>query len=153
MRPARKRRLYLVMLLVVGVSAAVALVMNALDENLMYFFDPTAVAKGEAPTNRAFKLGGLVKMGSVNRMKDGVSVKFTVTDTKHDSDIIYKGILPDLFREGQGIIADGRLGSDGVFVASKVLAKHDENYMPPEVAQSLEKAGAMPKHEMMRNKE
>ncbi len=150
MRPARKRRLYMVLLLVAGVGAAVALALTAFNENLMYYYTPTDIAEGRAPVQRAFRTGGLVKAGSVQRGEDGVTVRFTVTDTRHDTRIVYKGILPDLFREGQGIIANGRLGPDGVFVANEVLAKHDENYMPPEVAESLKQAGAMPPHEMAR---
>ena len=150
MRPARKRRLYLVMLLVIGAGVFVSLFMWGLGEYKMYFYKPSEVVKGETPPGRAFKIGGLVKVDSVKREGDGTTVQFTITDTLADVVIQYTGILPDLFREGQGIVADGRLRSDGVFEASNVLAKHDENYMPPEVARALEEAGAMPKHEMAR---
>lgn len=148
MRPARKRRVYLVALIVLGVSGAAALALTAFNQNIMYYYTPTDVVEGKAPKDRAFRTGGLVKAGSLKRENDGVTVHFVVTDTKHDTRISYKGILPDLFREGQGIVANGRLHPDGVFVANEVLAKHDENYMPPEVAQSLKEAGAMPPHEM-----
>jgi cytochrome c-type biogenesis protein CcmE len=150
MRPVRRRRLILVVVLVIGVGIAVALALMAFRQNLMYYYTPTQVFDGEAPTNRAFRSGGLVKTGSVIREGDGTTVRFTITDTKQDMVVQYKGILPDLFREGQGIIANGKLGPNGVFVAKEVLAKHDENYMPPEVAASLKKAGAMPPHEMAR---
>ena len=151
MNPVRRRRLAVVLLLVSGVSVAVALGLYAFSQNLLYFFTPTQVQAGEAPQGRAFRLGGLVTEGSVQRETDGVTVRFDVTDTAATQAVRFKGILPDLFREGQGVIAQGEL-QDGVFVANEVLAKHDENYMPPEVADALEKAGAMPKHEMSRNK-
>jgi cytochrome c-type biogenesis protein CcmE len=151
MRAARRRRLYIVILLVLGVGVAVAMALTAFNQNLMYFFTPTQVAKGEAPKDRAFRTGGLVKEGSVKREADGATVTFVITDTLHDTQVRYKGILPDLFREGQGIVANGRLRKDGVFVANEVLAKHDENYMPPEVADSLKQAGAMPPHEIQKS--
>ncbi len=150
MRPKRKRRLYLVALLLVGVGGAAALALTAFEQNLRYFITPTEIVDGKAPKDRAFRTGGLVKPGTVKRAEDGVTVGFTVTDNVNDTRIAYKGILPDLFREGQGIVANGRMRADGVFVANEVLAKHDENYMPPEVAQSLKQAGAMPEHEMGR---
>ncbi len=152
MKPARRRRLILVLILLVGVGSAVALSLLALQENLMYYHPPSDVFEGKAPTNRAFRTGGLVKQGSVERDKDGTTVRFTITDLKKEIIVIYKGILPDMFREGQGIIANGRMGKEGMFSADEVLAKHDENYMPPEVADSLKKSGAMPKHEMERMK-
>ncbi|MBF0470110.1 MAG: cytochrome c maturation protein CcmE [Gammaproteobacteria bacterium] len=115
------------------------LVVNALGNNLSYFFSPTEVAAGMAPQSHQFRLGGLVKAGSVQR-GEGIDVHFVVTDTQQEIDVVYSGILPDLFMEGQGVIAQGRLGNEGAFIADEVLAKHDENYMPPEVAAALEKA-------------
>ncbi|MFM7123476.1 MAG: cytochrome c maturation protein CcmE, partial [Fluviibacter sp.] len=123
------------------IGAAAALILNAFEENLVFFFTPTQVAAGEAPKNRAFRIGGMVKEGSVQR--DGVNVRFIVTDTAHDIPVTYTGILPDLFREGKGVVAQGKLEDTGTspsFKASEVLAKHDENYMPPEAQQALDKA-------------
>ncbi len=140
MRAARKKRLYLVLLTLVGVGVAVALALNAFNQNLMYFYSPSEVTAGEAPQAHPFRLGGLVTDGSVKRLKNGLTVRFDVTDMQKTVGIEYTGILPDLFREGQGIVAHGRLRDDGVFVADEVLAKHDENYMPPEVAASLKEA-------------
>ena len=124
-----------------GLGIAVALVLNAFQSNLVFFFTPTQVASNEAPKDRAFRIGGLVEAGSVARDKDGLTVKFRVTDTAMTIPVVYVGILPDLFREGKGVVAQGRLGPDGLFKASEVLAKHDENYMPPEAAEALKKAG------------
>ena len=140
MRAARKKRLYLVALMVIGVGIAVAFALNAFNQNLMFFYSPTEVIGGEAPRDHTFRLGGLVSEGSVQRQADGLTVQFDVTDTLKNVTIQYTGILPDLFREGQGIVAHGRLRDDGIFVADEVLAKHDENYMPPEVADSLQAA-------------
>ncbi len=122
---------------VLGIGVAVALILAAFNQNLMYFYSPSEVARGEAPGNRAFRLGGMVVKGSVQRDPQDLTVRFAVTDFAQQRTVTYKGILPDLFREGQGIVAIGQLDPDGVFVASEVLAKHDENYMPPEVAQAL----------------
>ena len=141
MTPKRKQRLMFVALIVIGIGAAVALALSAFQENLLYFYTPSQVADGEAPKGRAFRVGGLVEAGSVTRESDGLTVHFTVTDTAKSIPITYKGILPDLFREGQGIVAMGRLGVNNEFVADEVLAKHDENYMPPEVSDALKKAG------------
>lgn len=141
MNPKRKKRLLLVLAIVTGVSVAVMLALSAFQENLLYFFSPSQVVAGEAPLQRAFRIGGLVTDGSLRRESDGLTVHFTVTDTAATVPIRYKGILPDLFREGQGIVALGRLGNDGTFVADQVLAKHDENYMPPEVTEALKQAG------------
>jgi cytochrome c-type biogenesis protein CcmE len=124
-----------------GLGAAATLVLNAFQSNLVFFFTPTQIATNEAPHDRAFRMGGLVEAGSVQREKDGLTVHFRVTDTAKTIPVVYTGILPDLFREGKGVVAQGRLGSDGVFKASEVLAKHDENYMPPEAADALKKAG------------
>jgi cytochrome c-type biogenesis protein CcmE len=140
MTPRRKKRLYLVGLMVTGVVVAAAFALNAFNENLMFFYAPSAVAQGEAPQDHAFRLGGLVTDGSVKRQADGLTVVFDVTDYAQTVTVQYTGILPDLFREGQGIVANGKLRDDGVFVADEVLAKHDENYMPPEVADALKTA-------------
>ena len=121
------------------VGAATALVLNAFQSNLVFFYSPTQVVAREAPTQRTFRIGGLVQAGSVKR--DGVDVSFMVTDTAQTIPVRYRGILPDLFKEGKGVVAQGQLGADGVFVAREVLAKHDENYMPPEAAEALKRAG------------
>jgi len=121
-----------------ALSIAAYLVLNAFQSNLVFFFTPTQVASGEAPKNRTFRIGGLVKTGSVKR--DNLTVNFVVTDTAKDMNVSYTGILPDLFREGKGVVAQGKLGADGTFTASEVLAKHDENYMPPEAKQALDQA-------------
>jgi len=125
-----------------GVVIATVLTLRAFEENMMFFVDISEVVQGNAPRDRNFRVGGLVVQNSVEREPGQLDVKFTLTDTKNNLDIHYAGILPDLFREGQGIIAHGRLDNDGVFVADTVLAKHDENYMPPEVADSLAKHAA-----------
>ncbi len=122
-------------------GVAVALVLNAFQSNLVFFFTPTQVASNEAPRDRAFRIGGLVEAGSVARDKDALTVRFRVTDTAKAIPVVYKGILPDLFKEGKGVVAQGKLGADGVFRANEVLAKHDENYMPPEAAEALKRAG------------
>ncbi len=140
MNKQRQKRLILVLILIFGVGTAVTLGLQALNKNLLYFFSPTQVVAGEAPITRTFRLGGLVKKGSIKREKDGLTVHFQVTDGAKVIAISYTGILPDLFKEGQGIVAAGKLQSPGHFIAEEVLAKHDENYMPPEVADALEKA-------------
>jgi len=122
------------------IAVAAALVLNAFQSNLVFFFSPSQIAAGEAPKDRAFRVGGMVQAGSVKRLGDGLTVEFVVTDTAKSVAVSYKGILPDLFREGKGVVAQGRLGPDGIFRASEVLAKHDENYMPPEAAHALEQA-------------
>lgn len=138
MKPRHKRFALIIGALAV-IGTAAALVLNAFEENLVFFFTPTQVAAGEAPKNRAFRIGGMVKEGSVQR--DGVNVHFVVTDMAHDVPVTYTGILPDLFREGKGVVAQGKLEDSGMlFKASEVLAKHDENYMPPEAQQALDKA-------------
>jgi len=124
-----------------GLGIAAALVLNAFQSNLVFFLTPSQVAANEAPRDRSFRIGGLVEAGSVARDRDGLTVRFRVTDTAQTIPVIYTGILPDLFREGKGVVAQGRIGSDGVFQAKEVLAKHDENYMPPEAAEALKKAG------------
>jgi cytochrome c-type biogenesis protein CcmE len=125
---------------VAGLGIATALVLNAFQSNLVFFFTPTQVASNEAPRDRAFRIGGLVEEGSVVREKDALTVRFKVTDTAQTIPVVYTGILPDLFKEGKGVVAQGRLGADGTFKASEVLAKHDENYMPPEAAHAIDKA-------------
>jgi cytochrome c-type biogenesis protein CcmE len=139
MKP-RQKRLAMVAggLAVLGIGAA--LILNAFNSNLVFFYSPSQVAANEAPLNRSFRIGGMVEDGSVQRQADGVSVRFVVTDTARSIPVVYTGILPDLFKEGKGVVAQGKLGGDGVFRASEVLAKHDENYMPPEAADAVEKA-------------
>jgi cytochrome c-type biogenesis protein CcmE len=139
MKP-RHRKLALITLVVAALGIAVALVLNAFNSNLVFFFSPTQIANGEAPTSRAFRIGGLVEEGSLKRQADGLTVSFVVTDTAKSIPVNYTGILPDLFKEGKGVVAEGKLGSDGLFTATQVLAKHDENYMPPEAASALEQA-------------
>jgi cytochrome c-type biogenesis protein CcmE len=136
MKP-RHRKLALVAGLLLAVAAIVALVLNAFQSNLVFFFSPTQVAQGEAPQGRTFRVGGLVEPGSVKR--EGTRVRFVVTDTAKTLPVQFEGILPDLFKEGKGVVAQGQW-KDGVFVAREVLAKHDENYMPPEAAEALKKA-------------
>ena len=138
MKPRHKRFGFLLAGMV-GLGVAAWLVLNALDNNLSYFFSPTEVAQNKAPEARIFRLGGLVESGSVQRGQE-LKVRFVVTDNNNKVNVEYSGILPDLFAEGQGVIAQGKLNTDGVFVAEEVLAKHDENYMPPEVAEALGKA-------------
>ena len=127
---------------VVALGIATALVLSAFEKNLVFFFTPTQVAANEAPKERTFRIGGLVEPGSVKRQPDGVSVNFVVTDTAKSIPVTYRGVLPDLFREGKGVVAQGRIGPDGVFQASEVLAKHDENYMPPEAHEAVKRAQA-----------
>jgi cytochrome c-type biogenesis protein CcmE len=134
---ARQRRMVLVVGILVGVSTAVAFAMQAFRTNWEGFFDPSQVIARQAPVDRTFRLGGMVNKGSVQRVPGSLEVRFVVTDFAHEVPVTYSGILPDLFREGQGVVARGRLGADGTFVAEEVLAKHDEKYMPPEVARSL----------------
>jgi cytochrome c-type biogenesis protein CcmE len=135
----KRKRLYLLLgsLAVLGVAAT--LVLSALNDNLVFFYSPTQLAEKHIAPDRRFRLGGLVEAGSVK--KNGQEVRFTVTDTHKTVHVVYRGLLPDLFREGQGVVAEGSLGPDGVFVARDVLAKHDENYMPPEVAKAIKDAG------------
>ena len=142
----RQRRIVLVVGILAGVSLAGVLALRAFQDNVMFFFDPTQVAAGEAPTGERFRLGGMVRPGTVDRRSGSLDMSFVVTDFKHDVRVQYAGVVPDLFRENQGVVAHGRLGSDGVFVADEILAKHDENYMPPEVARSLkdQHGGTMP---------
>jgi cytochrome c-type biogenesis protein CcmE len=140
----RRKRMVMVALILIGVGIAAALGLAAFQKNLLYFYTPTQVAAGEAPKGYPFRVGGLVVAGTVQREPNSVDVRFTVSDGGASVPVVYSGILPDLFREGQGIISIGQMNEQGVFVASEVLAKHDENYMPPEVAESLKKNGQMP---------
>jgi len=133
----RRKRLLAVIAIVGGVAAATALAMLAFQDNLLYFYNPTQVVAGEAPSGRTFRIGGLVTQGSLQKTEGTLKIRFMVTDFKETIPVNYEGLLPDLFREGQGVIAHGRLADNGEFVADEVLAKHDENYMPPEVADSL----------------
>ena len=141
MKPRTKRALAIVAgLAALGIAST--LVLNAFQSNLVFFFSPSQVAANEAPRERSFRVGGLVEQGSVKRDTTGLTVTFVVTDLAQKIPVSYTGLLPDLFREGKGVVAQGKLGADGVFHADQVLAKHDENYMPPEVAEALRKAGA-----------
>ncbi len=137
MTPKRKKRMMLIGLMLVGVAIAAGFALQAFNENLMFFYTPSEVVAGEAPAGRMIRVGGLVTDGSVKRQSDGLTVQFDVTDNDKTITVQYTGILPDLFREGQGIVAHGQLQEDRLFVAAEVLAKHDENYMPPEVADAL----------------
>ena len=136
----RHKRLLLILAGLVILGAVTMLVLSAFQSNLVFFFSPTQVAAGEAPKGKAFRIGGMVKEGSIRREADGITLGFVVTDTEQDIAVRYKGILPDLFKEGKGAVAQGKIGDDGIFVASEVLAKHDENYMPPEAAQAVGEA-------------
>ena len=138
----RHKRIALIVGGLAILGLVVALVLNAFQSNLVFFFSPTQVVAGEAPKGKSFRVGGLVKAGTIMREPDGVTLRFVMTDVENDMIVAYKGILPDLFREGKGAVAQGKFGDDGVFVASEVLAKHDENYMPPEAAQALGDAHA-----------
>ncbi len=139
MKP-RHKRLALIAAGLIFLGAAAGLLLNAFRSNLVFFFSPSQVAAREVPEGRSFRIGGLVQAGSLQRQTDGVSVRFVITDTAHDVAVLYTGILPDLFKEGKGVVAQGQLGADGVFRASEVLAKHDANYMPPQAADAVEKA-------------
>ena len=139
---ARHKRLGLVALGLATLALAAWLVLFAFQKNLVFFFTPTQVVSGEAPRNRSFRIGGMVEMGSIQRKTDGVTVGFTVTDTVQRLRVNYRGALPDMFKEGKGVVAQGRMADDQLFMADEVLAKHDENYMPPEAAYALKQAGA-----------
>jgi cytochrome c-type biogenesis protein CcmE len=135
----RQRRLWLVVGILLGVSIAGVLALSAFRKNVTFFFDPSQVAAGQVPVGERFRLGGMVTQGTVQRAPGSLEVRFVVTDFAHDVPVSYSGVLPDLFREGAGVVAQGRLRSDGTFVADEVLAKHDEKYMPPAVAKSLKR--------------
>lgn len=139
MKPRQKRFMFIVVA-VVALALVVGLVLNALDKNVSLYFTPTQVYNKEAPQGRSFRIGGLVEEGSVKREKDGLTVNFVITDKHKSMPVVYKGILPDLFKEGKGVVAQGKIEADGVMHAEEVLAKHDENYMPPEAADALKKA-------------
>ena len=147
----RKKRILIVCAILVGISISVILILTAFEKNLMYFYSPTEIINGDAPKTRSFRIGGLVVTDSVIRNSDDLKVSFILTDMVNEVKVIYEGILPDLFREGQGIVANGKLQSDNIFIAEQVLAKHDENYMPPEVAEALEAAGAQMPHQKNKN--
>ena len=136
---ARQKRMVWVVLMLAGVGTAAAFALNAFQDNLLYFYSPSDVSAGKAPRSRSFRVGGMVTEGSFHRPTGSLEATFVVTDFAKDVTVRYSGVLPDLFREGQGVIARGRLGADGSFVAEEVLAKHDEKYMPPVVAESLRK--------------
>jgi len=136
----RHKRIAFIGLGLAGLGIAAALALTAFNSNLVFFFSPSQVAAKEAPVGRTFRVGGLVAENSVKREDDGLTVRFTVTDTAESIPVVYKGILPDLFKEGKGCVAQGQVGADGVFYADQVLAKHDENYMPPEAGEALDKA-------------
>lgn len=141
----KRRRLYILGLFLLGLGTATALTLTAFQDNLVFFYSPSDLAAKQIPPERTFRLGGLVEVGSIERPAATeartVEVRFTITDLDKSVPVLYAGILPDLFREGQGVIANGKLGTDGVFRARELLAKHDENYMPPEVAEALKKSG------------
>ena len=136
----RHKRIGFIVIGLAGLGIAAYLVASAFRNNLVFFFSPTQVAAKEAPVDRTFRIGGLVQDGTLKRDADGLTVRFTVTDTAASIPVVYKGILPDLFKEGRGCVAQGKLSSEGVFQAEQVLAKHDENYMPPEAGQAIDKA-------------
>ena len=140
MKPRHKKAAVIAGVLA-AVGVVVGLVLNAFNSNLVFFYTPSQIASKEAPQGRSFRVGGLVQAGSV--VRDGVTVRFAVTDTAQTVPVRYEGVLPDLFKEGKGVVAQGQLGPDGVFAAREVLAKHDENYMPPEAAEALKRAGSM----------
>jgi len=149
MKPRHKRIALIVAgLAILGIAAT--LVLSAFRSNLVFFFTPTQVVEHEAPQGRNFRIGGLVEKGSVKRQPDGVTVRFVVTDTAKSVPVAFTGILPDLFKEGKGVVAQGKLGADGVFLASEVLAKHDENYMPPDAAHAIEQAQKAQKSAILR---
>ncbi len=141
MKPRTKRALAVVVALI-ALGAASALVLRAFESNLVFFFSPSQIMANEAPHERSFRVGGLVEEGSVERDTQGLTIRFKVTDMAHAIPVSYTGLLPDLFKEGKGVVAEGKLGADGVFHANQVLAKHDENYMPPEAAEALKNAAS-----------
>ena len=136
----RRRRFAIAGGVLVAVGVVVALILNAFQSNLVFFYSPTQVAQHEAPDGRSFRIGGMVEKGSLKRASDGLTVNFIVTDTAKTIPVVYNGILPDLFKEGKGVVAQGKLSNDGIFHADEILAKHDENYMPPEAAEALKHA-------------
>ena len=139
MKP-RTKRITMIAGGLAALAVAAGLILTAFQQNLVFFFTPSQVAANEAPHGKNFRIGGMVETGSVKRQPDGLTVHFKVTDTAKSIPVVYRGALPDLFREGKGVVAQGRVGADGVFVANEVLAKHDENYMPPEAADAVQRA-------------
>ncbi|MCX7138398.1 MAG: cytochrome c maturation protein CcmE [Proteobacteria bacterium] len=139
MKP-RHKRIAMIATGLAALGAASALVLSAFQSNLVFFFSPSQVLANEAPRSKVFRIGGMVEQASLKRGSDGLTVRFRVTDTVQTIDVVYTGILPDLFKEGKGVVAQGRLGNDGVFQATEVLAKHDENYMPPDAKHAIEQA-------------
>jgi len=140
-RQAKRRRLMVLLLAALGLGTAAALTLTAFDDHLVFFHTPSDVAAHKVPVDRQMRIGGLVEEGSVERVAGSPVIRFRVTDLEHAVPVTYQGVLPDLFREGQGVVANGRLGADGTFRAAEVLAKHDENYMPSEVAEALKRSG------------
>ena len=141
----RHKRIIFICAALAAIGLATFLVLGAFRENLVFFFSPTQVAAKEVPVNKTFRIGGLVGEGTLKKDPDGLTVRFTITDTANTIPVVYKGILPDLFKEGRGCVAQGRMNADGAFYADTIMAKHDENYMPPEAAQALDKAKDMEK--------
>lgn len=141
----RHKRIVFIVASLAALGLATWLVLGAFRNNLVFFFSPTQVAAKEAPVGRTFRIGGLVQQGTLKRDTDGLTIRFSVTDTATTLPVVYKGILPDLFKEGRGCVAQGKVGSDGVFYADQIMAKHDENYMPPEAARALDQAKDMEK--------
>ena len=141
----RHKRIIFIAACLAALGLATWLVLGAFRSNLVFFFSPTQVMAREAPVGRTFRIGGLVEAGSLKRDTDGLTIRFAVTDTANTLPVVYKGILPDLFKEGRGCVAQGKVGSDGVFYADQIMAKHDENYMPPEAARALDQAKDMEK--------
>ena len=141
----RHKRVAFIVASLAALGLATWLVLGAFRNNLVFFFSPTQIATKEAPVGRTFRIGGLVENGTLRHDADGLTVRFTVTDTANSIPVVYKGILPDLFKEGRGCVAQGRVGGDGIFYADQIMAKHDENYMPPEAARALDKAKDMEK--------
>ena len=137
----RHKRIIFIFACLAAIGLATWLVLGAFKNNLVFFFSPTQIATKEAPVGKTFRIGGLVQNGTLKREPDGLTIKFIVTDTANTIPVVYKGILPDLFKEGRGCVAQGRVGPDGVFYADQIMAKHDENYMPPEVAKALKDKG------------
>ena len=140
---ARHKRFAFIAAGLVALAIAATLVLNAFRSNLVFFFTPSQISRGEAPKGTSFRIGGLVEAGSLKRAENSLESHFIVTDTVQKIEVVYSGILPDLFKEGKGVVAQGKLGPDGLFHADQVLAKHDENYIPPEAAEALKQAGAM----------
>jgi len=148
MNAVRKKRLILILAMLIALALALGLALLALSQNINLFYTPTQIANGEAPKDARIRAGGMVKQGSVKRDKSSLAVRFVVTDYAHDLAIEYQGILPDLFREGQGVVALGRMNPQGVLIAEQILAKHDESYMPPEVTKALQESGRLPSGEV-----